>query len=549
MSGYVSREAFARSREAFWQAERWAAGADAAGSGHAVLERELAVRGREIARLLLQDHLDARAAAEPRRARVTGPDGVARTRAGPGHARALASVPGPVRVTRIACRAPGVPNVRPADAELDLPAGKHSHGLAEMAASAAARGSLAAACAEVTARTGCALGTRQCQQLVRGAAADLAGFYASRPRPAAGPGEVLVLSCDGKGIRMRPGQLRPETVRKTRKSVPKQDGRLSRGEVRTRKRMAGTGAVSAITPVPRTVQDILGPGPVPRPAGPAGSAQVADLQHRRGRRRRDRRGLRRGQPPRPRPPADLDRTGRREYRPDPPHPGRGRRPGHRGPRHHRLHPRHRAPMGRRLVLLPPRPAPAPARGSGPAPPRSCTAAPPASPPPSAPPAAWARPGAPPRTRPRATSRPRPRTWTTPQPSRTGGPSPPASSRAPAATWSRTARTSPAPAGAWKPPRPSSSSAPSGPTATGTPTGPATSSASTNATTQPATLSPPDPLTPKERHPCGIVPAMAPRRPALPSRSATHSGRATPMSHCRGPVSARGGRPVGLAGRK
>jgi hypothetical protein len=268
MSGYVSREAFARSREAFWQAERWAAGADAAGSGHAVLERELAVRGREIARLLLQDHLDARAAAEPRQARVTGPDGVARTRAEPGHARALASVLGPVRVTRIAYRAPGVPNVCPADAELDLPAGKHSHGLAEMAASAAARGSLAAACAEVTARTGCALGTRQCQQLVRGAAADFAGFYASRPRPAAGPGEVLVLSCDGKGIRMRPGQLRPETVRKTRKSVPKQDGRLSQGEVRTRKRMAGTGAVYAITPVPRTVRDILGPGPGPRPPGP-----------------------------------------------------------------------------------------------------------------------------------------------------------------------------------------------------------------------------------------------------------------------------------------
>ena len=268
MSGYVSGEAFARSREAFWQAERWAAGADAAGSGHAALEKELAVRGREIARLLLQDHLDARAAAEPRRARVTGPDGVARTRAEPGHARALASVLGPVRVTRIAYRAPGVLNVRPADAELDLPAGKHSHGLAEMAASAAARGSLAAACAEVTARTGCTLGTRQCQQLARRAAADFAGFYASRPRPAAGPGEVLVLSCDGKGIRMRPGQLRPETARKARKSVPKQDGRLSQGEVRTRKRMAETGAVYAFTPVPRAVQDIVGPGPGPRPPGP-----------------------------------------------------------------------------------------------------------------------------------------------------------------------------------------------------------------------------------------------------------------------------------------
>jgi hypothetical protein len=48
--------------------------------------------------------------------------------------------------------------------------------------------------------------------------------------------------------------------------VPKQDGRLSQGEVRTRKRMAATGAVFVITPVPRTAGDILGPGP--RPPGP-----------------------------------------------------------------------------------------------------------------------------------------------------------------------------------------------------------------------------------------------------------------------------------------
>jgi hypothetical protein len=268
MSEYVPDAAFARSREAFGEAERWAAGAGAAGLGHAAVEKELAGRGREIARLLLQDHLDARAAAEPRQAQVTGPDGIARTRAEAGHGRPLASVVGPVRAARIAYRAPGVANVHPADAELDLPAGKHSHGLAEMAASAAARGPLAAACAEVTARTGCKLGTRQCQELVRAAARDFAGFYAARPRPAVAPGQVLVLSCDGKGIKMRPGELRPRAARQAARAVAKQDGRLSQGEVRTRKRMAETGAVYVITPVPRTAADILDPGPGPRPAGP-----------------------------------------------------------------------------------------------------------------------------------------------------------------------------------------------------------------------------------------------------------------------------------------
>jgi hypothetical protein len=266
MSEYVPGEVFARSREAFARVEQWLAGAGADGLGHAALEEELAVRGREILQQLLQDHLDARAAGEPRREQVTGPDGIVRRRAEPGHARPLSSVLGPVTVTRIAYRAPGARNAYPADAQLSLPAGRHSHGLAKMAAAAAAAGSLAAACAQVTERTGCKLGTRQCKELVRAAAADSGGFYATRPRPAPGPGQVLVLSCDAKGIRMRPGQLRPRAERAARKAVPRQDGRLSQGEVRTRKRMAATGAVFAITPVPRTAQDIFGPGP--RSPGP-----------------------------------------------------------------------------------------------------------------------------------------------------------------------------------------------------------------------------------------------------------------------------------------
>ena len=77
---------------------------------------------------------------------------------------------------------------------------------------------------------------------------------------------MLAISCDAKGIRMRPGQLRPRAERKARNAAPKQDGRLSRGEVRTRKRMAGTGAVFDVTPVPRAPEAILAPGP--RPPGP-----------------------------------------------------------------------------------------------------------------------------------------------------------------------------------------------------------------------------------------------------------------------------------------
>jgi hypothetical protein len=279
MSGYASGAGFARSREAFAQAEQWLAG-PAAGLGLAALEEELAGRGREIVRRLLQDHLFARAAAEPRLARVTGPDGITRTRAERGHAVSVSSVFGVVRVSRIAYRAPGARNAYPADAQLNLPPGKHSHGLSRLVAVLAPRESLAAACADVRARTGCALGTRQGQQLARAAAADFDDFYASRrPPPGAAPGGVLVLEADGTGIAVLPGQLRARAERLARKAVSKQDGRLSRGEVRTRRRMAEVAAVFDITPVPRTAEAILAPGPRPpgpRAAGKWLTASIAD---------------------------------------------------------------------------------------------------------------------------------------------------------------------------------------------------------------------------------------------------------------------------------
>ncbi|MBT8225294.1 MAG: hypothetical protein HKP61_07760 [Dactylosporangium sp.] len=89
---------------------------------HAV-EEFIAGDGREVLKQVLQDHLDARAVAEPRLAEVAGADQVVRRRAEPGHARLLATTLGEVEVTRIAYRAPAVPGLRPTDARLALPEG------------------------------------------------------------------------------------------------------------------------------------------------------------------------------------------------------------------------------------------------------------------------------------------------------------------------------------------------------------------------------------------------------------------------------------------
>jgi hypothetical protein len=270
--GYAAEGAFARSQEEFTRLTGWLEGLEAAGAEHAGLEEQLMLRGREMLRLMLQDHLSLRAVREQRMAVVAGADGTARWRAERGHSRTLSTVFGPVVVSRIAYRAPGAPNVHLADEQLNLPPEVHSHGLRRIAAAGAARGSLAGAAAAAARAAGVRLGSRQVQELARRAAADFDGFYASRrPLPGAAPGDVLCLSCDGKGILMRPDALRPRAARKARRSVPKQDGRLSRGEVRTRKRVAEVGAVFDITPVPRTAGQILAPGP--RPPAPRASGK------------------------------------------------------------------------------------------------------------------------------------------------------------------------------------------------------------------------------------------------------------------------------------
>ncbi len=277
MSGYVAEasagsDKLAEFRAAARRAEAWAAGPEAAGLDHAELETAITGRGREMQQLLFQAHLDLRAAREQRLARAEAADGSTRPRAERGRSRQLATTVGTVTVRRIGYRAPGAGIVYPADEQLSLPARKYSLGLRELAAVEAARGSFGDDGEAVFRATGVRIGKRQIEELARAAAADFGSFYACRARAAVpAAGDVLVLQADGKGIRMRPGSLRPAAARQAARAAPKQQGRLSRGEVGTRRRIAENGAVYTITPAPRTAGDILGP-PVPgSPHEPGGA--------------------------------------------------------------------------------------------------------------------------------------------------------------------------------------------------------------------------------------------------------------------------------------
>jgi hypothetical protein len=226
---------------------------------HATLEDHLSERSRELMRQLYQDRLDLKALNEQRRSGIVGADQVPRTRVEHGHQRVLSTVFGEVTVTRNAYRAPKAVNLYPTDDVLNLPEGKHSDGLAKLAVIESVRGSFDTAIEAITRATGVAPGKPQTLALVAQAATDVPSFYAGR-RPGPSPDtDVLVMTNDGKGIRMRPDGLRETTRKAAATNINKLATRLSPGEKSGRKRMAEPGAVYDITPVSRAATDVISP--------------------------------------------------------------------------------------------------------------------------------------------------------------------------------------------------------------------------------------------------------------------------------------------------
>jgi len=262
---------FARSRICFESLAGDLAGGRAGEMTHDQLEELIGVRGRELERQLLQDHLDLRALREEQALpaggearRVEGRGRVER-----GHERGLATVFGRVTVRRLAFRAPGRVNVYPADVALSLPKGRHSHGLARLAVCAAARGSYDAAKAAIGARCGPVAGKRQLEELVKTAAVDTGGFYARRvPMPCTSE-VLLVLSADGKGIVMRPEGLRPATRKAAAGKKRVFRTRLASGEKTCRKRMAALACVYDAAPAQRRPHDVIAV-----PGGRSGAREI-----------------------------------------------------------------------------------------------------------------------------------------------------------------------------------------------------------------------------------------------------------------------------------
>jgi hypothetical protein len=237
---------------------------------HAV-EEFIAGTGREVLRQVLQDHLDARAAAEQLLPEVTGADQVTRRRAEPGHTRLLSTTLGQVEVTRIAYRHPAVSNLHPADARLALPEGRYSFPLQQAVIHETVTGALREARDGLQRLLAARVGTRQLMQITTDAARDVRGFYPQHPVPAptvrpdgqAGPRDLLVLSIDATGVNMIDSGLRDSPPGRDDGPRPP-SAQLSCRERTGRTRMAVVTAVYDAAPAVRSPADVMPTGATER---------------------------------------------------------------------------------------------------------------------------------------------------------------------------------------------------------------------------------------------------------------------------------------------
>jgi hypothetical protein len=225
---------------------------------HSDLETLLERQGRELMRQLLQAHLDSRAQATPTTPVVVGADGVERTHQRSG-TRALETLLGTVQVTRDGHGARGHETLFPLDAELNLPAERYSFGIRRRAAEDATKGAFDDVVKILGTHASAAVAKRQVEEVVRRAAQDFDSYYLDRrlawPTETGPSSKILVLTFDGKGVPMRPADLRPATQAARRQH--KLTTRLTKGEKRHVKRIAQVAAVYTIAPFVRTAEDLI----------------------------------------------------------------------------------------------------------------------------------------------------------------------------------------------------------------------------------------------------------------------------------------------------
>ena len=251
---------------AFTSVRQWLLSPEALAMRIDEVEVEEKSRLREVARLLLAEHVRARGPGdvgpsveviEPNAtvAIVHGGEPVASIRQilplSLSHRRMrdvdYVSQFGAISVDRLTYGKPGYQSLAPLDEQLGLPARSYSYPVQQMIATGVARGPYAEAAKNLAEHTGLHVATANIDDVVRDAAVDFDDFYSTRvPPPSVSTGPILVSAVDGKGVPIRQP---PRTASRSK--------RLKPGEKPGRKNEARVAAVYTIQPHERSVEDIL----------------------------------------------------------------------------------------------------------------------------------------------------------------------------------------------------------------------------------------------------------------------------------------------------
>lgn len=256
----IENNLFAAAEQEFDRMTTFLCSQEAISLNHSELERILDVQGRELMRKLLQAHLDTRRpgeAASPVRDAANEPRSRAQL-----HDRQLETIFGTVTIARTGYGTEGKSSLHPLDGELNLPVEKYSHEVRRRVAIEAAKNAFDEGVQTLESYTGARVPKRQFEELVDRAAQDFEDFYEIRQqhsRAAPHSGSIVVLTVDGKGVVMRPEDLREVTRRAAAKRDKTFTARLGQGRRLHAKRMASVAAVYTIEPFVRAPEDILGP--------------------------------------------------------------------------------------------------------------------------------------------------------------------------------------------------------------------------------------------------------------------------------------------------
>lgn len=252
------QEVFAQARHTFERMEEWLRSEGASTQAHAELEEQIKVNGHELLREMLLGRLHVRAIQEERLPGIEGRDGAMRRHIGES-SRCMMTIFGKVDVPRVSYSGRKLSDLHPADAALNLPGEKASHGVRKIATEEAGKASFDEAVKAISTHTGARVAKRQVENLVNRAAQDFDSFYESgtvTPSFTSNQ-DLLVLTCDGKGIVMLHRDLRAATRKAADADAHKLDRRLSPGEKKNRKRMATVAAVYIVAPYMRSPDDVL----------------------------------------------------------------------------------------------------------------------------------------------------------------------------------------------------------------------------------------------------------------------------------------------------